>query len=460
MKVLPIKLISKEEKEEVGENLYNLVKLAQANFPVSKGLVVFPPTQEFKRIFEHFPYLNSEILSSNSDFIEEKLNEILIYPELKDELNGLNAQKIWQELLKIFYLEVRKKVAREHHSFTKNWLRPQPILFLDKINASGTIHIDPETKDSVIKVDKALPPVLMKELDELVFKMDKRVFIPQIYSFVVDKERIKITKVTPFTHKEKVNLIKQVKSSFNLEPQKKKLAIKIFSEIDQAQNSSNLDGVLINCNQQPQLEKEIERLIGITTLPAVFKLPADTHTLINNQKLLKTAVSAFLFARNKKQLKNLQLAIPLVRSEAELMQIKRDLASLGVYRKGTLKLWMEVAVPENLVNIDEYLNLGIDGLILELDKLSLLLRGVKEEDAQEMNFYAKDIKPILQLIEPTIKACSKAGLPVLVIGKLTLDHDMLKFLIEKRVFGIVISSVEAENLNEYLYSLTNNALSI
>jgi hypothetical protein len=57
------------------------------------------------------------------------------------------------------------------------------------------------------------------------------------------------------------------------------------------------------------------------------------------------------------------------------MQLKRELAVKKLVRKNSLQLWMEVAVPENIVNIEDYLLAGIDGVVLNIDELAAHLNG-------------------------------------------------------------------------------------
>ena len=189
--------------------------------------------------------------------------------------------------------------------------------------------------------------------------------------------------------------------------------------------------------------------------PVIYKLPdikdqgiEGAARLIHDKKLLDKASEAYLFARNKKDLLNLELGVPYLRSSDELLQLKRELAVRGITRKGTLKLWMEAAVPENVINLEDYLTVGIDGVILNLDKLQELLGGYKTQDG---GYYNRQVGALIKFIKPLFKTVHKVKIPVLVKGELTLHPDILELVIEEGTFGVVVNTLaEASSIPDHL----------
>ena len=173
-----------------------------------------------------------------------------------------------------------------------------------------------------------------------------------------------------------------------------------------------------------------------------------TLRLIHQKTLLNHAAEAFLYIRNKKKLQNLELAAPFTRSPEELLQLKKDLGIKGVIFKGAVRFWWEMAVPENFLNLEEYLAVGIDGVILNLDELQKLLEGYEFAEGE---FYKKQVKALVKFIKPTLKSLHQAKIPVIARGELTVHHEVLEFLLESGVWGIVANTpMEAENLPEHL----------
>lgn len=202
----------------------------------------------------------------------------------------------------------------------------------------------------------------------------------------------------------------------------------------------------------------VEAATSLGENPLIFKLPdlidsfggvRGTLRLIHDQKLLKQEVEAFLFARNKKRLLNTQIAIPFIRSVNEFVQIKRDLASLGVSRKGSLKLWLELALPENLLNLEEYLLIGVDGVILNLDELAAWIGGFDPSVADSV-FYKRQIKALIKLLENCLKVLHKSKVATLASGSLTLHDEVISFLIDKGIWAIEVDFSEVSSIHDYI----------
>jgi pyruvate, water dikinase len=77
--------------------------------------------------------------------------------------------------------------------------------------------------------------------------------------------------------------------------------------------------------------------------------------LLHQDSLRNPLLEALLFIRHKKGLSNVHIIIPFVRTVHEFLQLKRELAAKKLSRKNSLQIWMEVSVPENMLNLENYL---------------------------------------------------------------------------------------------------------
>ena len=92
--------------------------------------------------------------------------------------------------------------------------------------------------------------------------------------------------------------------------------------------------------------------------------------------------------------------------------------------------------------------MGLDGIILNLDELQKFLGGYSITEGE---FYEKQTQTVIKFIQPLFKTLHKAEIPVLAMGSLCLHPDILDFLLEGGVWGIVANNhIEAENLPEHL----------
>ena len=109
---------------------------------------------------------------------------------------------------------------------------------------------------------------------------------------------------------------------------------------------------------------------------------------------------------------------------------------------------MEFKVPENFINLERYLKVGFDGAILDLDFLQKSLGGYELEEGE---FYKKQVQTLIKFLEPIFKIFHQHEIPVLAKGCLNLYPDILEFLIEKGVWGIVVNTaLEAESAPDHL----------
>ena len=175
-----------------------------------------------------------------------------------------------------------------------------------------------------------------------------------------------------------------------------------------------------------------------------------TLRLIHQKSLLDPMVEALDFVRHKKALLNVHIVIPFVRGVKELSRIKRELAAKKLMRKNSLQIWMEVAVPENIINLEDYLVIGVDGVVLNLDELSAHFGGY-DYNASDLAHYKHEVSGLLKFLEDGIKLLHKSKVPFIAYGSLSLNPGVLDFLIEKGVYGMVVERYEAPSMVDLLH---------
>lgn len=486
MMILPIKLISETDQPIFGGNLYNLAKLERFNLPVGKGLAISPPEIILNTILEHLQDSRTEVIEQRLEVIKKEIFKTPLPASLNQELEDLLGKKgknlgflvagnflekkelVWVKLLEIWLTQILSFIWRMGFSRDINsHITAQAVFITNQKFDNVTAFFDPELEDVVIKVDKKLEPADSKKIDEVVLAANKKLFLPQVYQFVKTDNKVYLMGLTPFTQSLPVS--PQENIILPKAEQKKivKSAVKVFLNLSQGfVVGENIDGILIEGENvkgwgnpldwfDNTAFKLAEASLSYHHKPIIFKLPdvLDKEVrgicrLLNQQSLLKQATDVFLFVRNKKNLLNLELALPLVRNSGEFLEIKKELASRGLSRKGTLKFWLEVGVPENLINLQDYLEIGLDGIILNLDELQKNLGGYSLHEGE---FYGKQVVALIKFLTPTLKILHNEKIPVLVKGELANHHDVLDFLIEAGIWGVVANTpLEADNLPEQL----------
>lgn len=478
--LLPIKLITENEQPIFGANIFNLSKLANLDFPVASGIALAPPEIFLQTVLRHLQDQKAEVFEQRLTIIKGETARIPVPEELNREFKKWKScfyrgtlynkpQNLWQAILGLWLEQIRSKIWREGFSQgMTSHLHAQAVFPVSGRYGEAKGHFDPETKEVIINSSAKITPLARKKIEELVLQVNKKLFLPQVVYFLITKKSLQIIGLSPFTQTLPVSEETDIVIPQTEQTKLIKSAVKVFLNLSSGfATSASSDGVLIEGEKIGDLAyreawfestvfKLAEAALSFHQKTVIFKLPNLTDKeeiqgvlrLINQQSVLDEATRAFLFARNKKNLLNIELALPLTRSTEELLQIKRELAVREINRKGTLRLWLEMAVPENLINIEDYLSSGLDGVILNLDSLQNFLGGY---DVVEGEFYKKQVRALLKFIQLAFKILHKQKIPVLVKGELVLHHDVLDFLIDQGVWGVVANSpLEADNLPEHL----------
>lgn len=146
----------------------------------------------------------------------------------------------------------------------------------------------------------------------------------------------------------------------------------------------------------------------------------------------------------REQYKNLWVMIPYVRTPQELLEVKRIMASSGLMRSPSFKIWMMVELPINVILIDEFLKVGIDGISVGSNDLTMLIMGT-DRDNNEVAPAFNELSPaVLWSLHRVIKACHEHGVTSSICGQAISSYDTL---VEELVrFGITSLSVNPDAL--------------
>lgn len=417
--------IRDDDEGVVGKQITNLAKLKRLGFPVVRGMVVLPPKL-------------TKYLQTQEDFLNLKIPDQL----KKYEKEKLDVKSIWKNLTQQWFLEFSSKKSRNLTPKLSSQVVFEGVRFRD----FGQAFASPYTNSVEIQLGGGeLSEKLRGEIAALVTKADRKLVFNHVYHWVNDRG-VKLIKVLPHTPVEPTVL--KVQEAFvagNTPPKRfNRTYTKCFYDLSADMVSdSEADGVIVSSAALVGgIDEKIWRLIEVCSshpnVPVIF--------IVNQAAVLEDA-QIFLFLRNKKQFLNLNLCLPAVSSSEEMAAIKRELASLQISRKGSLKLWLSVGVLENLINIDDYLEVGIDGLIINLDELSNCLGEADDKDLK------KTASSMCKLLGAHIDKLNKAKVLQLYVGNILYSDELIRFLVEKKVYGMIVNTSAQHGVREYLMAV-------
>lgn len=483
IEILPIKLLSEEDGQLFGALNVSLAKLARFGFPVSSGIVISPPEFKLKTILEHFDFGHKEVFEQSLTLVKKEINFLPVPDNLDSETkkakhflyNGeiIKSKKdLWRKLLNVWVEEIKSRLWREgFYPGISQDLEPQRVIFVKKVESMGRAFFDNLQDDTVINIKSGkVHPNDLKKIHDLVKDANKKLFIPHEYEWIIDGS-LKLIGINHYTPGVFFDSTVNLKVTTKEERKNSQSAIKVFLDLSEGFTiEKEIDGVYIASEKIFDLNKPsdsfenlvfkiVESAITFPDKPVLIKLADKSEgmgkirgalRLLHQKNLFDPIVQALDFARHKKGLTNVHVVIPFVRGVTELMHIKRELAVKKLMRKNSLQLWMEVCTPENIINLEEYLLVGIDGVVLNLDELISYLNGF-DASSEDMTFYKKEVNALLKFLEDGLKLLHKSKIKFIAIGSLTLYPQVLEFLVEKGVYGIVAEKYDAHSAKDLLY---------
>lgn len=109
-------------------------------------------------------------------------------------------------------------------------------------------------------------------------------------------------------------------------------------------------------------------------------------------------------------------------------------------------------MPENIINLEDYLVAGLDGVVLNLDELISHLNGFDSKEA-ELAFYKHEVDGLLLFLEDGIRLLHKSKVSFVVSGSLSLYPKVLEFLVKNGVMGVVVERFESHSAHDLLHQV-------
>lgn len=183
------------------------------------------------------------------------------------------------------------------------------------------------------------------------------------------------------------------------------------------------------------------------------------YRYVKTPDVFNLELEAIKKVRNKKGYKNLHLMIPFVSTVDELVEVKKLVAASGLYRSSQFKLWMMVEIPANVILLEDFIDVGIDGVSIGSNDLTMLVLGIDRDNSEVAPNFDERNPAVLWALERTIKTCVKKGITCGICGQAPSQYPEL---VEKLVkWGITSISVNPDAIGrtrEIVYQCEKKAV--
>jgi len=142
----------------------------------------------------------------------------------------------------------------------------------------------------------------------------------------------------------------------------------------------------------------------------------------------------------RKEFKNLYVMVPFVRTPAELKGVKQLLAEQGLVRGDDFKLWMMVEVPSNVIILDRFLDVGIDGISIGSNDLTQLVLGIDRDSEALADTFDERNEAVMAAIQTAVTVAKRRGITASICGQApSVYPEVTEKLVEWGITSVSVS---------------------
>jgi pyruvate,water dikinase len=159
----------------------------------------------------------------------------------------------------------------------------------------------------------------------------------------------------------------------------------------------------------------------------------------------------------EKGYRNLHLMIPFVRTPWELMKIKQMVQDVGLLAYPDFKLWIMVEVPSCALNLEEFLKIGIQGVSIGTNDLTMMLLGVDRDSTEVASLYDERTPIVISVLEYIVKTCKKHGVTASICGQAASDYpEIIERLVDAGITSVSVNPDAVNKTREQIYEIEKN----
>jgi len=173
------------------------------------------------------------------------------------------------------------------------------------------------------------------------------------------------------------------------------------------------------------------------------------YRYVSNPEVFSLELQAIKKVREKYN--NLHLMIPFCRSPEELVKVRRLVASEGLFESMTFKFLMMCEIPVNVIQIDDFIKVGINGVSIGSNDLTMLIMGTDRDNADVAQEYNEMSPSVLWALERVVKKCAEAGVTCSICGQAASTHeDLVRKLVKWGVTSVSINPDTIDRTREII----------
>ena len=155
--------------------------------------------------------------------------------------------------------------------------------------------------------------------------------------------------------------------------------------------------------------------------------------------------------RVRENYKNLWVMIPFVRRVGDLARLVRILKDEGLRSSRDFKLWMMVEVPSNILLLDDFINVGIDGISIGSNDLTQLILGIDRDSPKLAEEFDERDEAVLVALGKAVRTSIRRGITVSICGQApSVYPELTEMLVELGITSVSVSPDAIEHTREII----------
>lgn len=461
MEILPLKNVWLEDKADLGFEIVYLAHLKHLGLNVPEGVVVYPPKKMLDALYHQ--YIDSELFVASrerlkKEWLGQKVPDNLVkVSKSLSKISEVEIKKLWFEMLEGWFEQLSRAVVMQRSKSEVVWTGGY-ALFCGVSQKSGWIKVTGISSPKIAATTGELDSEDHTRLD-LIAKEINRVIPVAVKVWWLKDNELRVVRVSEI-YFDQVGGVEVMsvgeKISKALEAQSI-LATKILSEAAVGLNFQG-DGFFRNIGSVGSIDSESASLsvksLEEPNFKAIYRLGKIDQGVLEWMQDMDQLRSDLAKIRELRELSgmDLEVCLPFCRSVIEFKTVREVLVKMNFSL--ARMFWIEIATPENILNIDGYLESGIKGAVINVDKLAHLLQGLDNEVSRVV---VPDQTEVLgSVVSSGIKKLARANCRVIIKGERVYDQELLEMCVKWGVWGVVTKDVNIEAVWKMLMKSENS----
>jgi pyruvate,water dikinase len=158
----------------------------------------------------------------------------------------------------------------------------------------------------------------------------------------------------------------------------------------------------------------------------------------------------------EKGYRNLHLMIPFVRVPWELIKIKQIVEKTGLLNYPEFKLWIMVEVPSCALNLEEFIKIGINGVSIGTNDLTMMLLGVDRDSEEVAPVYDERTPVVINVLEYIVKTCQKYGITSSICGQAPSDYpEIAEKMVKAGITSLSVTPDVIDRTRQVVFDVEN-----